>query len=271
MCSQSRQLLTKNVTRRQKWSEMLKLLSYPRGVVLSLFIGVYTILMSANVLFLRSIGFSRDYVDRVIQTRWARLIMWLSGVTVEVRGAENIPTTKEGFLAVFNHTSHVDILTLYGYMPRMVRFGAKIELFKIPFFGRAMLAMGALPIDRRLREKVLQLYQAAIPRVADGDAFALAPEGTRQSEQKVGRFKFGPFLFAIQAQMNIVPVVIAGAFDVLPKNSLCFNAGAWRRKVILQILTPVSTKGLNEDDIDTLQASVHESMSQTLERLKLEL
>lgn len=250
---------------------MLKLLSYPRGILLSLFIGLYTIAMSANVLLMSHLGFARDTIDRVIQIGWAHLIMRLGGVEVEVRGASNTPTTKAGFLALFNHTSHVDIITLYGYMPRMVRFGAKIELFRVPFFGRAMLAMGALPIDRRLREKVLQLYQAAIPRVADGDAFALAPEGTRQKEQTLGRFKYGPFVFAIQAQMNIVPVVIAGAYDVLPKNSLWFNVGAWRRKIIMEILDPVPTKGLSEADLESLQVAIHERMAQTLERLKLEL
>jgi 1-acyl-sn-glycerol-3-phosphate acyltransferase len=250
---------------------LLKSLSYPRGLVLSLFIGIHTLLMSANVLVLRQLGVARNRVDWIIQRYWAQLIMRLANVEVEVRGAENVPKTKEGFLTLFNHTSHVDILTLYGYMPRMVRFGAKIELFKIPFFGRAMLAMGAIPIDRRLRDKVLKLYEAAIPRVANGDAFALAPEGTRQFEEKLGRFKFGPFLFAIQAQMNVVPVVIAGAYDVLPKSSLWFNVGQWRRKIIMEILTPVSTKGMTEADIGVLQERVHEAMSQALERLKLEL
>jgi 1-acyl-sn-glycerol-3-phosphate acyltransferase len=250
---------------------LLKLLSYPRGILLSVFIGLYTIVMSANVLLLRHLGFARERVDKVIQTGWARLIMKLGNVDVEVRGSGNVPQTKEGFLALFNHTSHVDIITLYGYMPRMVRFGAKIELFKVPFFGRAMLAMGAIPIDRRLRDKVLKLYEAAIPRVANGDAFALAPEGTRQQEEKLGKFKFGPFLFAIQAQMNIVPVVIAGAYDVLPKNSLWFNVGRWKRKVVMEILNPVSTIGMTDSDIEAVQERVHASMNQALERLKLEL
>lgn len=250
---------------------MLDFLSYPRGLIVSVLIGLHTLVMSALVLILHAVGTPRDALDNLIRKGWARFIMKIAGVKVEVRGASNVPTGKIGFLVLFNHTSHVDILTLYGYMPKAVRFGAKVELFKIPFFGRAMMAMGALPIDRRLREKVLQLYQAAIPRVAKGDAFALAPEGTRQKEQRLGKFKYGPFLFAIQAQMNIVPVVIAGAFDVLPKNSLWFNVGRWKRKVILEILKPMTTRGLSEADIDGLQSTIHEQMHQTLERLKLEL
>jgi 1-acyl-sn-glycerol-3-phosphate acyltransferase len=134
---------------------ILKLLSYPRSVIVSLYIGVHTLFMFAVVLLLANLHVSRDILDGMIRNLWARRVMWLANVKMEVRGAENMPKTKEGFLVLFNHTSHVDIIALYGYLPRIVRFGAKIELFRIPFFGKAMLKMGAIPIDRHLREKVL--------------------------------------------------------------------------------------------------------------------
>jgi 1-acyl-sn-glycerol-3-phosphate acyltransferase len=250
---------------------IMKLLSYPRAFILSPLIGVYTLAMSALILLLANLGVRRDYLDNLIRYPWAHWVMWLANVEIDVRGAENIPADKTGFLVLFNHTSHIDIIALYGFLPKIVRFGAKIELFRVPFFGKAMLKMGAIPIDRRLREKVLQLYQAAIPRVAAGDAFALAPEGTRQKEPVLGKFKYGPFLFAVQAQMNIVPVVLAGAYEVLPKNSIWVNMGAWKRTVIMEILKPVSTAGLSDTDIEGLQNSIHEKMHQTLERLKVEL
>ena len=202
--------------------------------------------------------------------RGRAFIFWLAGVRVLVRGAGNLPA-KDGFLALFNHTSHMDILTLYGYMPRPVCFGAKIELFKIPLFGRAMSTMGAIPINRMQREKVLELYRAAIPRMDEGEAFALAPEGTRQREPMLGKFKLGPFLFAVQAQKSIVPVVIAGAYDVLPKSSLWINKGRWRRTIILEILKPVTTDGMQDGDIDGLKQSVHDQMETAFERLKGEL
>ena len=155
--------------------------------------------------------------------------------------------------------------------PRRVCFGAKIELFKVPFFGKAMRVMGAIPIDRNKREKVLELYRAAIPRMEDGEAFALAPEGTRQKEPVLGRFKFGPFLFAVQAQKNIVPIVIAGAYEVLPKSSLWINIGRWRRRIIMEILPPVSTAGFTEANLERLQEAVHEQMRAALDRLRPEV
>lgn len=248
---------------------MLDWLSYPRSYLVSLFSGVYTLVLSNLVVLFAVIGIPRRAIHRFIQYTWARAIIWLAGVSVDVRGEEHLPMTG-GFLALFNHTSHFDILTLYAYMPRPVCFGAKIELFKVPFFGKAMTAMGAIPIDRAKREKVLELYRAAIPRMQAGEGFALAPEGTRQKDPTLGKFKFGPFLFAIQAQMIIVPVVIAGAYDVLPKNSIWFNLGRWHRQIVLKILPPVSTEGLKDSEIETLQEKVHFQMKAELERLKEE-
>jgi 1-acyl-sn-glycerol-3-phosphate acyltransferase len=250
---------------------MLTILSYPRAFVISLFTGFQTLFISSLVLLLTAIGFSRERVHKFIRFTWAKPIFWLANIEVEVRGEQNLPPQGQGFLTLFNHTSNADIMALYGYLPRFVCFGAKIELFKIPFFGRAMLKMGALPIDRRLREKVLKLYAAAIPRVAAGDAFALAPEGTRQKEPILGNFKMGPFMFAVQAQMKIVPVVIAGAYEVLPKSSLWLNKGAWHRKIIMEILEPTSTAGMNDENLESLQRKVRDQMFAAFERLKLEL
>jgi 1-acyl-sn-glycerol-3-phosphate acyltransferase len=165
----------------------------------------------------------------------------------------------------------MDIPVLYAYFPRSFRFGAKIELFKIPFFGKAMELCGVLPIDRSNRNKVMQVYENAIARVKKGEAFALAPEGTRQKEATLGRFKRGPFEFAINAQMDIVPVVLAGAYDVLPKDGVLINVGRWRRKVIVQILPRVSTKGLTIEQVDGLLENVRSQMDPIYIQLNEEL
>jgi 1-acyl-sn-glycerol-3-phosphate acyltransferase len=248
---------------------VLWFLSYPRGIIVSLFAGFQTIFVSAMVLLLCFLNVSKARVNSVIRYAWARSVIWLSGASVEVRGAEHMPV--KGCIVLFNHTSYIDIFTLYGYFPRDIHFGAKIELFRIPFFGRAMRAMGAIPINRKMKAQVLKLYEAAIPRLADGEAFALAPEGTRQHEHKIGKFKVGPFLFGMQAHVALVPTVIAGAFDVLPRNSLWLNVGRWRRKIIMEILPPVDTEGLPESELDKVQERIHAQMDTTLERLKSEL
>lgn len=70
------------------------------------------------------------------------------------------------------------------------------------------------------------------------------PEGTRSSDGAVQLFKTGAFVAAIKAGVPVVPVLIQGAAEVLPANSLIFHPGP------VQVLVgdPVSSKGLNLDD-----------------------
>lgn len=247
---------------------LLRLLSYPRGLFLSLFFFVWTLLCATAVTLTAQV--KPSWADFIARHFWSRVPLALANINVEVRGLELVPL-EQGYLVLFNHTSWMDILLLMGWLPRVPRFGAKIELFKIPFFGRAMRKMGMLQIERNNRKKVLQIYKDAELRAAAGECFALAPEGTRQNSLEIGRFKQGPFLFAVGAQIPIVPVLIAGARETMPRTSLLINSGAWSRKVVVQILAPVSTKDLSEKDLAQLQEKTKNAMAQTYLLLNKEL
>lgn len=250
---------------------LLNWLSYPRSYVMSLVIGLHTLLISSIVLCAALITRSRVVCNWLISNLWARPVLWMAGVKVEIRGFENLPKGPKGYLVLFNHTSLADIPILQGRFPKTLNFGAKIELFRIPVFGPAMASAGTLKIDRGDRKGVMKIYQEAIARVNQGDAFALAPEGTRQMEPVLGRFKRGPFEFAVNAQMNLLPVLIAGALDVLPKDTIWFNRGRWHRKVILQILPAIPTENLDATHLAELQNRVRASMETKYAQLNAEL
>ncbi len=249
---------------------MLDILSYIRGPIVSVFGGLFTLMQSAVVILVAALTRSRRAIDFTCVDMWAKPMLWFSGVDLEIRGAENIQNSAKGFLILFSHSSNFDIPVLFC-LPHSFRFAAKIELFKIPFFGRAMAMCGVLPIDRGDRGKVLRIYDNAISRVEKGECFALAPEGTRQKEPKIGPFKKGPFIFAVNAKADLLPVVIVGAFEVMPKNSLWINMGRWRRKVVMQILPKVSTEGLNPDNLQTLVERVRSDMEAAFTRIHAEI
>jgi 1-acyl-sn-glycerol-3-phosphate acyltransferase len=250
---------------------LLNLLSYPRGILVTLFGLIHTALMSVFITALAASVRSRRIVDLAIIYIWSFPLIKTANVDVDVRGTENVKENGKGFLILFNHSSLMDIPILYAYFPRSFRFGAKIELFKIPFFGKAMELCGVLPIDRGNRNKVMQVYQNAISRVNKGEAFALAPEGTRQKQTSLGKFKRGPFEFAINAQMDIIPAVLAGVYDVLPRNGVLLNVGRWRRKVILEILPRVPTAGLAIEQVDALLENVRAQMDKVFVQANEEL
>lgn len=235
-------------------------LSYPRGVIVSLIIGIWTLIMSVVVFTTAMLTRRRSIIDFTINRMWCDPLIGLPNVKVDLRGAEQVSGEKKGFLLLFNHSSHMDIPVLYAYFPRSFRFGAKIELFKIPLFGRAMRQVGVLPIDRRNRNEVMRIYKEAIARVENGECFALAPEGTRQPEPVLGPFKRGPFEFAINARMDIVPVVLAGTYNVLPRGKLWINQGRWSRTIIMQILPRVRASDYTIEQSKELMERVRAQM-----------
>lgn len=221
---------------------------------------IYLVFSSVLSIFLNVVFNNRNLDNRVIRMwGWASARMF--GVTVDVKGLENIP--KCGYILLFNHTSFFDIFSIFAVLPE-VRFGAKIELFRIPFFGRAMKRSGVLPIARQRKEEVFKVYDEAVIRLQKGEKFALAPEGTRQDSEALGPFKAGPFVFAINAQAPLVPMVIQGAAQILPKHHWFPNWNVWHRKIQITILPAVSTKGLSLQDRPKLQNQVREMMSRYL-------
>lgn len=244
---------------------MITVFSYIRAVLLMLFIPVWTVFYSCVVIGQFTLGASKSYVVRGIGQIWAKWLLIFSGVQVEIRGAENLPR-EQGFLYLFNHTSHYDIPVIFFASPRFCNFGAKSELFSIPFFGRAIRMTGALEIERTNREKVMRIYKEAEARVASGEVFALAPEGTRKPGRgTLGDFKAGPFFFAVNSKMPLVPLILVGCELVIKKHSIFINTGAWRRKVIFEILPPIYpdfTKG--EEQVPELKAKAHAIISQRL-------
>lgn len=250
---------------------LLNALSYPRAILMSPLAGVHTIFMSAVVIFCSAVLRSESWRDWAIARIWAAPILWLHGIKTEVRGLERLQGMPAGYLVLFNHSSHMDIPILFAGLPKLVKFGAKVELFRVPVFGKAMQWVGALPIDRGNRNKVMKVYEQAEARLNAGEVFALAPEGTRQPEPKIGKFKRGPFEFAFNAKAFIVPITLAGAFEVFPKGAWGINTGRWQRHVLMEIGEPVPTAGLNQDDLEHLQNSVRERMEKDFHRLHNEL
>lgn len=232
---------------------MIVLRSFLAAAVYPFCVGFWGSLMVIGVL----VGGKSKFQDWVLEN-WANQSLWLFGVKVKAYGLDKLP--KSGFLLLFNHTSLFDILVIQLLIPR-IRFGSKIELFKIPIFGAAMRAAGVLPIARHKREEVFKVYQEAEERARAGQVFALAPEGTRQKTETLAPFKAGPFIFALNSGIPIVPVILKGASKVLPKGSLLPNAQAWSSEIEAHFGDPIEVKGLKLEDRQSLQALLFEKMS----------
>ncbi|MBT4760675.1 MAG: 1-acyl-sn-glycerol-3-phosphate acyltransferase [Bdellovibrionaceae bacterium] len=242
---------------------LLKFLSYPKSILGLLFCAFITILYSIVVIITVLLTKKRSVHDSVIR-QWATLLLWSLNIKILTEGAEHI--SDKGAVLLFNHSSLFDIPAVVLGVNKSVRFGAKSELFRIPFFGSAMKNLGVLKITRGNREKVLKVYAESIPSFQKGHSFILAPEGGRRDGLTIHPFKSGPFILAIKAQAPLLPVLIFNVNSVLPRKKLMPMWGNWSTEVRIKILPSISTVGLSQDDRKTLQESVHEIMKSEFEQ-----
>lgn len=243
---------------------MVTIFSYARFLFGAVFLVPHTIFFATLVILAGLLGLDRQ--GTALAGTWSKILLFIFGIHVVAEGVGNLPE-KGGAIIVFDHQSHFDIPVIASITKKNIRFGAKIELFKIPIFGTAMKALGTLPIARENRSDVFRVYKDAEKRFAKDFMFVLAPEGTRQSEPKIGRFKKGPFLFACNAGVPVVPVVLKGAHAVLPKKALGVNLGAWSRTIYVRILPPVDSKQFSASDLEPFVETVRNKMVETYEAM----
>jgi 1-acyl-sn-glycerol-3-phosphate acyltransferase len=193
---------------------------------------------------------------------WAKSILFVSRVRVSVRGLEHIDP-RATYVYMANHQSMYDILALLGYLPVQFRWIAKKELFQIPVFGHAMARVGYISIDRSDRKSAIMSLQEAAQKIARGVSVVVFPEGTRSPDGQILPFKKGAFYLAIDSGRPIVPVVIDGSHQVMPKGKLCIRPG----RIVLSINPPVETIPYHHNK-EVLMESVRSTMRNDLARIR---
>ena len=194
-----------------------------------------------------------------LQQAWARIIVWAAGVRVVVHGAEHASAGRQ--ILVGNHVSWFDVLCIAAAVPR-ARFVAKREVRRIPLIGPAAGAAGHVYIERENRKAALEQYKDAALRIHAGARVVVFAEGTRGREYALRPFKKGPFVLAVSAKAPVVPMLVHGAMEVLPKGSFRVRPGT----VHIHFLPPIPTDGLTYDDRNRLAVQTRDAIAALLER-----
>lgn len=155
---------------------------------------------------------------------WARGVLLGGFVRLRREGRERVPR-GEPVVFMANHESWLDIPALLAAIPVQVRFLAKKSLFKVPFLGWAIAAMGFIPVDRENRREAVRSFEEAAARIRRGRSVLLFPEETRSMDGNLLPLQRGGFLIAIKAGIPIVPVGIEGAGRCLGKHNYLIRPG----------------------------------------------
>jgi 1-acyl-sn-glycerol-3-phosphate acyltransferase len=191
---------------------------------------------------------------------WCRGILRISGVKLVLHNPERMSATA-GQVYIANHVSWFDVFALAAVVPRYTWI-AKSELRRIPLFGLAAQAAGIVFIDRDNRKSAFESYKVAAEEVKRGRSVIICPEGTRGRDYHLRPFKKGPFVLAIASQAPVIPTLLYGTREVMPKGSFRIRGGA----VHIHFLEPVPSEGLDYEDRTKLMEIVWGRMADEMRR-----
>ena len=224
----------------------------------------WTLFVSVSEIVLGYVPGARGIMRR-LELAWARLAVFASRAKPEVITPKLDPGRNYVFVA--NHQSYLDIPLILSVFPRhFPRFLAKDSLFRIPFFGPGMRKLGHLPINRENRRKGMEGINHAVGQAGKGESILIFPEGTRNDADggTLQEFQIGAFLIALKSGLPVVPVIVDGTRDVLPKGSLRLRPG----RATLHAFEPLETGGYSLKERERFRDEFRSLMQQRLSEIR---
>lgn len=203
-------------------------------------------------------GYPREFGDRWLRW-WAGRLVGAVRIRYEVRDPHHLelrPGTP--YIVMSNHRSHYDIPLMVLAIPGSIRMLTKKELFRVPLWGRGMKAGEFVSVDRSDLEQAKKDLAAAREKMESGVVLWISPEGTRSRSGRLGPFKKGGVIMAIESGATIIPVGIQGTESVLPPKTLDFHLD---RQVEIEIGEPIDASRFTLERKDELLEEVRSSIA----------
>ena len=166
---------------------------------------------------------------------WASLYTWVNPQwPVKIEGREKIDPNAT-YVMVANHLSLLDILVLFRIF-RHFKWVSKIENFRIPFIGWNMTLNRYVKLRRGDGESVRRMMAACEQTLRSGSSIMMFPEGTRSKTGVLQPFKTGAFELALRTNLPLLPIVLSGTSEILPKKGFVLRG---RHSIGITVLDPI--------------------------------
>lgn len=168
-------------------------------------------------------------------------------------------------IILINHQSILDMVWFASIAPNGFSGIAKKSMLYMPIVNWVMWSSRQIFIDRRNRVKAIRTLDGVIKKLRkDNRTICFSPEGTRTRDGEMGPFKKGAFHIAIQSGLTIHPIVVAGAYELMPPGSLFVKPGTIR----LRFLDPIETSDWKTETIEEHMEEVHGKMLLAYDKMR---
>jgi 1-acyl-sn-glycerol-3-phosphate acyltransferase len=199
--------------------------------------------------------------------RWFRrlgvLLAKVNPWRIHISGTEHLDPAQ-AYVIVSNHQSLADIPVL-SHLRIDTKWMAKAELFQLPLVGWMLKMAGDVPVNRGDRRQGAQALLQCARYLGAGLSIVCFPEGTRSRDGEVLPFTQGPFQLAIRESRPVLPLVVDGSGEALPRGSWIFQG---TRDIFLRVLEAVPVTGWDASQSGALRDAVRERIVTELSKMR---
>jgi 1-acyl-sn-glycerol-3-phosphate acyltransferase len=191
---------------------------------------------------------------------WASLYTWLNPVwRVRIEGRDKI-RPDAAYVMVANHQSLLDILVLFRLFSHF-KWVSKIENFRVPAVGWNMSLNRYIKLRRGDKDSIADMMTACERTLAEGNSIMMFPEGTRSADGRLREFKHGAFTLAQQTRSPLLPVLIYGTANALPKRGFVLQG---RHAITVRVLEEIPYEQFAQMPVAQLTNDVRALMAAAL-------
>jgi 1-acyl-sn-glycerol-3-phosphate acyltransferase len=197
---------------------------------------------------------------------WTRLYLIINPFWgIRLKNAEKINRAKK-YILISNHQSLIDIALLLQLKVNF-KWVSKIELAKVPFVGWVIWLNDHILVRRGDKQSVVQMAEACKRTLTSGTSIFMFPEGTRTGNGDLQPFKEGAFILARDNDIPILPIVLDGSGQALPRKGFWFRV---KQTFTVSVLDEISTETLTSLNLPQLVAHTRNKMEQELVNIRNE-
>jgi 1-acyl-sn-glycerol-3-phosphate acyltransferase len=182
---------------------------------------------------------------------------------VRITGRDKFQKNKV-YVIISNHQSMMDILVIQN-LYRHFRWVSKSENFSFPVLGWIMKISGDIQLERDNPLSFPRLAKDCEKVLNAGSSIIIFPEGTRTTDGEIKRFKEGAFRIAQLTKVPILPMVLDGTMEVLPKKGFLLKVIS---TLHLTVLDEIPYESFKDENPRQLADKLKESMTQELMHIR---
>lgn len=139
-------------------------------------------------------------------SKYSRRALKTLNIDVETKGFDSARMNAKAHLLVGNHMSYIDAMVAASVLP--CAFVTSVDMGEQVFLGEMAELGGSIFIERRNRDRVDQDLSTMANALRNGLNVMIYPEGTSTNGDGVLPFKKSLLMSAVEAGVDIQPVVI---------------------------------------------------------------